>query len=131
MSEMLQVTVKRSEWNGNTLREVGASYLINKETGQKCCLGFAGLAAGLDAELLKNKQTIHGLIYDDVKIPKSLSGLCANTDSGSKPAFKMMAANDNNHPPALAIPDFATMAEKEAYIIAEGRKAGIEFTFVD
>jgi post-segregation antitoxin (ccd killing protein) len=48
--------------------------------------------------------------------------------SQSEASKRLTHANDNS---TLGDATFTTMAEKEAYIIAEGRKANIEFTFID
>lgn len=54
---MLKVTVVRRLWNGNTLARVLDSKLYVASSNLMCCLGFAGLAAGL------SKQDMEGLGY--------------------------------------------------------------------
>ena len=134
MSDMLQVTVVRKEWNGNTLDRVYASVLLD-DHGNRCCLGFAARSAGVPDFELRGMCYIHNIYYE---IPSSLRLLIkADSIKGScqSPVSQQLTqANDGVHdtdPLAPRVPIFTTLAEKEAFIIAKGREAGIEFTFID
>lgn len=128
---MLQVTVKRSQWNGNTLATVTNSCL-RSASGMMCCLGFACIAAGIPEESLINVSYVHELTRD-IDIPASLLHLLSSTAESwgqSEVSAHLTNLNDNSRWSALRIHP-ATMADKEAKLIELGRKANIEFTFID
>jgi hypothetical protein len=126
--EALKVVVKRSEWNGKVVDKwVERSKLLDIH-GQRCCLGFACKAAGVPDEKIFGKQAVHLLN----EIPDSLKGLVEFVGLGTKVAFRLMGVNDNSAESSMQVlPKFDVLSEKEAYLIAEGRKAGLDFEFVD
>jgi hypothetical protein len=130
---MLQVTVKRSEWNGNTLERVAGSVLLTV-SGTRCCLGFACKAAGIPDSELYGRGYVHNLRDGIELIPASL--LLLVEDRGSvdglfQSDISQILTEVNDNYRRLSIPAFNTLAEKEAFLIEKGRLAGIEFTFVD
>ena len=70
---MLQVTVKRSLWNGNQIDEkVSHSTLLNANTDKMCCIGFACLAASLTPADIAGLCYVHNI--ERVPIPEFFFG---------------------------------------------------------
>jgi hypothetical protein len=137
MSDLLKVTVVRSKWNGNTLNTVDGSKLLYERTAKMCCLGFACKAAGVPDEQFAGLGYVHEL---GKQVPVVLMPLVDMDDKPDNPTSwgqtdisrLLTHVNDNAyHMHKQPSPIFATMAEKEAFLIEQGRLAGIEFTFVD
>jgi len=55
----MKFTVERSKW----LRGIGSehSFLLRSTDGKMCCLGFLGLACGLDPERITNIDSPNGI----------------------------------------------------------------------
>jgi hypothetical protein len=138
MSNLLQVTVVRSKWNGNTLAPVEGSKLLTQRSEPKmCCLGFACKAAGVPDEQFAGLGYVHEL---GKHVPVVLMPLVDVDDKPDDPrswgqseiSRLLTHANDNDYYQRQQSPPvFETMAQKEAYLIEQGRLAGIEFSFVD
>jgi hypothetical protein len=125
---LLKVIVDRSKWNGNTLKPVEESRLYDPNTNKMCCLGFACLAAGLNEGAISGSSYVHD-IKPFMSIPAALLWLVEYPEDellGESVISRILTeANDNHKAP------FRTLTEKENYLIENGRKAGIEFEFVD
>ena len=115
---MLDVTVKRSEWGRGS--SVIGSRLYNPETKKRCCLGFAGNAAGITDEQMANILTpSHLQLRRDFVITDEL----LHHGGNSPICFNLMSINDSR------IYDDENL--READLIEKGKLAGINFTFVD
>lgn len=128
----LDVEVKRSKWSGDVKND-NASMLYNSHSGRLCCLGFLCEVLKVPTELIKGRGYIHsfvGLPEVPTATFEILKKLFVDADwTQSELSKDLTQANDAAL--VLAQSRFKTQAEKEAYIIERGAKAGINFTFVD
>ena len=120
--KLTKVVVKRSKWlRGNPVRSV----LLN-ESGRMCCLGFAGLKAGL------SKADIWGLgAPSEVSAEaagilqhSTMRGLCRadfNFSVNTRTCNALMKTNDKPNVP---------LPTRESKLRELGKKVGIRFTFV-
>jgi hypothetical protein len=117
--DILDVVVKRSEW----LRGNGNGLLINR-SGQKCCLGFACIAAGENPGNMLNHGTPNDLL-DEISAPQHLLRFLKWDDEGSLDndvTNELVHINDD---------ELASDEERERSIATLGRSIDINFTFVD
>ena len=125
---MLAVTVNRLTWIRGGSEE---SYLLS-ETGNKCCMGFASIAAGLSPEVIQRRLTIQA----------ALVGFPHQRAPGEKtytecPASLQAFVDDDNVSDKVyeANDDAADVADdgetREQTLIRLGAEVGIAFTFVD
>lgn len=125
---MLRVVVKRSKWNGNQIDEVPSSSKLLNDSGMMCCLGFACIAAGLRPFDIRGLAYVHEIDA----IPEDLGSLVeAGRDHLMQSAISNLLTTANDNAPFEKVPRFASMSEKEAYIIEKGREAGLDFVFED
>ena len=127
---MTDVIVQRSRW----LRGDIKTSLLRDGSGQMCCLGFACLALGI------NKNEIFGRLTP-AEIAES-SGPNSFTTTRLRDALlvdadpynifvnagttrRLMVTND------APVGQFSADTEREEYIIREGAKIGLNFSFVD
>lgn len=110
-----EFTIKRSEW----LHGEGAvrSYLLRREDGKKCCLGFYSLACGLEIANIAGSSTPLSI----ANLPAEMKWLMKDPGR-SEVARKLMARNDRR--------DLNEEA-RERGIADLFASQGIKVTFVD
>lgn len=144
MSELLKVVVDRSLW----FRGQGSddSLLLNRNTGQMCCLGFAALAAGLKEKDIEDRSAPSDI---EIVAPKKFEGLVQPSRypdtqryDNSDVCQTLMSTNDQQHTKFIDTEDDGFVgpvedqfiykdAEREAVIISVGKDAGFDFEFVN
>ena len=110
----MKFTIQRSKWLlGEGPRE---SYLIRASDQKMCCLGFFGLACGLEPERLTNVKTPVDTYWSKPKMPEA--------DALFKGSLltQLMCTNDRN--------DFSE-SEREEGIAAKFSQMGVQVEFVD
>jgi hypothetical protein len=115
---MTDVIVKRSEWNRGH-----RSFLVN-DFGYRCCLGFAGLVCGLTDQEMELEPTPKSFCYAFLKtFPKLLT----ETENYGNSAIceELMGIND------FIYLNEGGEVERERKLIDLGKKADINFIFVD
>jgi hypothetical protein len=129
---MLDVVVDRNQWYrghghySSRLRINDATLqaemdLHTSDIGKMCCLGFACLAAGLNAKEIGNVGYPHSLPRQvGIQLPASLERV-AKLEDDEYGDQKIGSVNDN-----ISFTD----EEREKAIIVLGLKYGINFTFV-
>ena len=123
---MLAVTVDRSTWIRGRSEE---SFLLS-DTGNKCCMGFASIAAGLSPDDILRRLTVAGALSHfkpqsapgDKTYTACPASLQQFVDAGDLDVDEVYEANDD------ADTDDATREQK---LITLGARFGIAFTFVD
>lgn len=118
----MDVTVKRSEW----YRGQGSIFSRLYTERGRCCLGFAGNAAGWTDDQMKGISFPHMV---PGPLPAALTLLVIQT----KAAYpRNLDASEVTQALARANDRFGTPeAEREAQITELGLQAGINFTFID
>lgn len=110
---MLRVVIDRRTWyRGKTAQN---AYLLDGDTGEMCCMGFASLAAGLKPEQIRGKKSVNVLGLGDEDVP-GLEYFTTSTETSSQ----VYATNDN--------PNLSD-AEREDALIQLGKRCNIEFVF--
>lgn len=116
---MLDVVIDRKTWNRGGGKNNGI--LRNESTGKMCCLGFACIAAGYSESEIngfgdvdmpysgRNISTVEGLLDLDNILPNNIHGY-------------LVDSNDN---------DCIDDKIREQEIIEQGKRAEINFTFVN
>ena len=113
---MLKVEVNRKRWGRGT----GDGSLLRD--GKMCCLGFVCRKVGLSAEEIKHTGEPIDVVVGE-KVPKAMRGLYnKKLDGRSKVCRALVRYNDDS---------VLSDKQREKKIISYGRKAGIEFTFVN
>jgi hypothetical protein len=116
------VEVSRKRWLRGKTKGV-----LRNQRGLQCCLGFVCRAAGWKARDLVDQGMPHSLYNRETKetVPDMLKGLIV-TDwwypAASDLADMLAEMNDDKD---------ITDAQREARIIKHGKKAGINFVFVE
>lgn len=139
----MKVVVDRKRWLRGKLMGIKrvknlTSYLYDSDSKCMCCLGFASRAGGLDLRRIKDIGTPAGVVKDSAyptrsvkSIPKVLLKLLTirkfrdggvNTVDDSLICSKLMSINDEED---------ITETEREEKLVREGKKAGLQFTFIN
>jgi len=126
---MKKLTIQRSKWLRG--EGPGQSYLIRRTDQKMCCLGFFGLACGLNPERMTDVGSPIGIplmlkeTYSKVwssKVPEAKFLFSAGGGGHSESANDLMNVNDNNN---------LTESDREREITAIFAKNGIEVVFTD
>lgn len=122
--KVIEFTINRRWWMHKSVEE-GGSLLLDSESNRKCCLGFYGLACGVDREQIKDIGDYCGT-DDPNSLPEQLNWLWKKLDhpwvkyGETKLAEKLVKANDAKN---------LKLAEKESKIKKLFAKKGIKVNF--
>ena len=125
----MKLEISRAKW----LRGEGSedSYLIRQSDGKQCCLGFFGLAAGIEADKMLSVQTPEEVPITETETVQEVwtrkfeeaGGLFSEYLGGlSGTCSKLMEANDDEN---------ETEEAREELISKLFQKIGVEVVFVD
>lgn len=128
---MIDLVIKRSKWNGNTLKELDVNpYLYNSDTDKMCCLGFLGQLSGFSKEEMDKAHSPVELASLNIE-NDMINDLCYINQNGfidnTELCNDLMMINDNDY----YMENFYSMEEKEEKLKSLFKQININCIFKD